>query len=335
MNEVNVTASTSWSAWVARGTGTWYDAGVEARRRMESTTSGGFDVAAGDTWAVNEFTSAVRGGTGASRQNMRDFVHGLYDGDGGPPVKGLVWISNMGQGTTFFDTYRGNLKNWLGDEAFWTDMSQYVRFVSQEVYGRVASWAVRGTTPQERLVPTADYLEHFVNFANAGAYAIGDTASYLAGADAPVGNAAWSSSTFEWPSPAVDYALAAADTAAQVYAFRHDQDGRPSQAFGFVWQPTNTGLPNAEYLAKTAAIADRIAAAVHASDAPSTEPGVAACGTDFAWCTGDLADAAFNTGWRIFHDWTQPTAQASSGIVQENAGRQLPLSATDPTRVSS
>ena len=91
---------------------------------------GNFDVAAGDIWAVNELTSAVRAGTGASRQNMRDFVHGLYDGADGIPVKGLVWISNFGQGTTFFDTYRGNVKSWLSDQAFWADMSQYVRFVS-------------------------------------------------------------------------------------------------------------------------------------------------------------------------------------------------------------
>ncbi len=332
VNEVNVTASTSWSAWVADGNGTWYQAGVEARHRMESTTSGGFDVAAGDIWAVNEFTSAVRGGTGTARQNMRDFVHGLYDGDSGTPVKGLVWISNMGQGTTFFDTYRANLKNWLADEAFWADMSQYVRFVSQEVYGRIASWAVPGTTPQDRLVPTADYLEHYGNFANAGSYVVGDTASYLTGADAPIGNAAWSSSTYEWPSPRVDYTLAAAYTAAQVYAFRHEQDGRARQAFGFAWTPTNPApaLPTAEFNAAAASIADQIAAAIRASDAPSTDPGLAACGTDLSWCTGDLAGAAFNTGWLIFHDWTQPTAQGSTGVVQQNASGQLPLAATDP-----
>ncbi len=48
----------------------------------------GFDVAAGDSWAVNELSSAVRTGTGASRQNIRDLVHGLYDGDGGPACEG-------------------------------------------------------------------------------------------------------------------------------------------------------------------------------------------------------------------------------------------------------
>ena len=77
--EVNFTA---WGNWVASTGNSWYQAGVEARRRMAAA---GFDVAAGDSWAVNELSSAVRVGTGASRQNMRDLVHGLYDGDGGPP----------------------------------------------------------------------------------------------------------------------------------------------------------------------------------------------------------------------------------------------------------
>lgn len=330
VNEINVTDLTSWSTWVSSGKGNWYQAGVEARRRMEDPAQGNFDVAAGDIWAVNEFTSAVRAGTGASRQNMRDFVHGLYDGADGIPVKGLVWISNFGQGTTFFDTYRGNVRAWLADRAFWADMSQYVRFVSPEVYGRVASWAVPGTAPTDRLAPTADYLEHFVHFAGAGAYDLGDTASYLAGADAPVGNAAWSSPKYEWPSPAVDYTLAAAYAAGQVYAFRHDQEGRPSQAFGFAWVPTNPGLTQAEFNTKAGFIADRIAAAIHASDVPSADPGPAACGADLAWCTGDLPGATFNTAWRMFHDWTQPTALATNAVVQENAAGQVALSAIDP-----
>jgi PKD repeat protein len=330
VNEVNVTDSTSWSTWVSSGKGNWYQAGVEARRRMEDPAQGNFDIAAGDIWAVNEFTSAVRSGTGPSRQNMRNFVHGLYDGADGTPVKGIVWISNFGQGTTFFDTYRGNLKAWFRDQAFWADMSQYVRFVSPEVYGRVAAWAVPGTAPPDRLVPTADYLEHFVHFASAGAYDLGDTAAYIAGADAPIGNAAWSSSIYEWPSPAVDYTLAAAYAAGQVYAFRHDQDARPSQAFGFAWSPTNPGLTTSDFNAKTAFIADRIAAAIHASDAPSADPGLAACGADLAWCAGDLPGASFNTAWRMFHDWTQPTALATNAVVQENAAGQVALSAIDP-----
>jgi hypothetical protein len=332
MNDINVAA---WTSWVAADPGrTWYGAGVEARRRMDDPAVGGFDPAAGDIWALNELSSAVRQGTGLSRQNMREFIRGLYDGDGGPPMRGLVWVAGMSQGTTNFDVYKPNVKNWLRDAAFWSDMSQYVAFFSQEVYGRVDKWAVPGTTPQDRLVPTVDYLEHYATLAGAGAYELGDTAAYLALADAPTGNAAWPRPGYEWPVPPVDYTVAAGYAAGQVFAFRHDQSGREgNQVFGLAWNPTNLAAPNTpipDFVNKTAFIAERIAAAIHASDAPSAEPGLAACGADLAWCGGDVAGASFNPRWLIFNDWTAPTAEASTEIVQANGFGQLVLSATDP-----
>jgi hypothetical protein len=46
--EVNVAA---WQSWVASPGESWYDAGVLARSEMDAA---GFDVAAGDSWFVNE-----------------------------------------------------------------------------------------------------------------------------------------------------------------------------------------------------------------------------------------------------------------------------------------
>ena len=113
-----------WNQWVAAGNGSWFDAGVEARKRMAAA---GFDVAAGDTWAVNEFSSAVRVGIGAARQNARDLVRGLFTGDGNvAQVKGVVFIIGVGQSATGTTLYQTNLQNWFGDSAFWTDMSAYV-----------------------------------------------------------------------------------------------------------------------------------------------------------------------------------------------------------------
>ena len=83
-----------WSQWVASNSATWFDAGVEARKRMEAA---GFDVSKGDTWAVNELSSAVRVGTGAARQNARDLVRGLATGSGGTPVKGVAWTVGISQ----------------------------------------------------------------------------------------------------------------------------------------------------------------------------------------------------------------------------------------------
>lgn len=332
MNDINVAA---WTTWVAADPGrTWHGAGVEARHRMDDPAVGGFDPAAGDVWALNELSSAVRQGAGLSRQNMRDFVHGLYDGDGGPAMKGLVWVAGISQGTTFLDTYRNNVRNWLQDGPFWGDMAQYVRFFSQEVYGRVDRWGVPGTTPQERLPATADFLEHFGNFAAGGAYVLGDTSAYFGFANAPTGNAAWPTPAYEWPLPPVEYTVAAGYTAAQVHAFRHDQAGRDGdQVFGFAWNPANLGAPNVipDFVNKTAFILRRVAAAVHASDAPSTtEPGVAACGVDLSWCAGDVAGASFQPGWLGFHDWTQPSALVSKEVVQQDGAGKFLLSASDP-----
>ena len=53
-----------------------------ASRRAGGWLPQGFDVTAGDIWAVNESSSAVRQGTGNARKNLRDLVRGLYDGGG-------------------------------------------------------------------------------------------------------------------------------------------------------------------------------------------------------------------------------------------------------------
>ena len=74
---------TSWQKWVAGNGATWYQAGVEARRKMAAA---GFDVARGDTWALNEVTSAMRRNDGNQRANLREFLRGLFDAAGeGPP----------------------------------------------------------------------------------------------------------------------------------------------------------------------------------------------------------------------------------------------------------
>ena len=77
----------------------------------------GFDVDDGDTWAVNEFPSSVRSGAGTARANVRDFVRGLYEGDGTPPAKGVVFIVGIGQSHGRRLVYQANLQNWLADVA--------------------------------------------------------------------------------------------------------------------------------------------------------------------------------------------------------------------------
>ena len=227
---------TGWGNWVASTGNSWYQAGVEARRRMAAA---GFDVAAGDSWEVNEFSSAVRVGTGASRQNMRDLVHGLYDGDGGPAVKGVVFVTGISQPTTPLDTYKARLESWLQDAAFWSDMSAYVSDFGQENYGDVRNYGVAGADVPTRLDYLNAYLQHVLALAAVAPPATAAAAQASLGASyTPVANAAWAwSSSFGFtavPSDQMeDY------VSAQVDAMRsYDAAlGWSSDRIGFAWDP--------------------------------------------------------------------------------------------------
>ena len=158
-----------WQTWVAQNNSTWFEAGVEARRRMAAA---GYDVSKGDTWAVNEFPSSVRTGAGSDRQNARDLVRGLFSGDGGPDTKGTVFVVGVGQSVLDTTLYQTNLQNWFGDSGFWTDMAAYVADWSQEVYGDYRRVAVPGTSIQQRRDQLNDYLQHQVFLARAAPPAI-------------------------------------------------------------------------------------------------------------------------------------------------------------------
>jgi hypothetical protein len=328
MAEINVTG---WQAWVAADPArTWFDAGVEARQRM---VAAGFDVNAGDIWAVNEFSSAVRTGAGNARRNMRELVRGLYTGDGTTPVQGLAWTTGIGQPTNTLDLYKNNVKLWLGDTPFWDDMGRYVRFFSQEVYGSVANWAVPGTTPQDRLGSLIDYLDHFALVAKHGPPEVATATAYMAQANAPLATAAWPRPGFGWPPLATPapVELAQSYVAAQVYALRHEQASGDSQLWGLAWNPTILAgePPIADFVNKTASILDSLAAAIHSSDAPSEDAGSGACGADFTRCTGDLSGASFNNLWHAFNTWSQPLAADTTATVQENTATDVALTASD------
>ena len=74
---------------------------LACRRGDRSPADGraGYDVALGDTWQLNELGTAVRRGDGNARANLREFLRGLYEGDGSRPTKGAALIVGVGQRT--------------------------------------------------------------------------------------------------------------------------------------------------------------------------------------------------------------------------------------------
>ena len=300
----------AWRKWVQAGNGTWYQAGVEARRRMAAA---GYDVGAGDTWALNELSSAVRRGDGTWRTDMRELIRGLYDaGAEQPPVRGVVFIVGVGQRVPSVATYKARMQEWLQDSAFWVDMNAYVSDWSQEVYGDVRAFAAPGSAVTARRDALTDFLEHSDLLAAAGGAVSGTANAFFARAASPLANAAWQwGGSFGWTL--VDGALMQQYVSAQVYALRSHgaASGQPEDRWGFAWAPRNPGdVPKVQFAPEAGAVLDRLAAAIRdsGSDYPA-DPGALACGPPGrnVWCGGDLDGAALTPNWATFRAWSPTT----------------------------
>ena len=308
----------AWSNWVNANGSTFFAAGVEARRRMALM---GYDVSQGDTWVVNEATSAVRQNGGNARTNVREFVRGLHTGDGTAPTKGGVFITGMNQSTGELSVYQARLQDWLADASFWNDMRAYVSDWSQELYGDVRNYAVPGTTLEERRVALDEYLQHELTLARVGPAT--EARAYLEETYNPLANAAWAyDAAFGWT--AVDVTQMQHYVSAQVEALRTFRPEASVDRFGFAWSPKNlTAMPDEEYTAQTEQLLERLAAAIR--DSGSTP--AAACGT---WCGGELAGAAFNHGWKTFGAWkpsilafATPEQTVRAGVATSPASIEL------------
>ena len=278
------------------------------------------------TWAVNEFSSAVRQGTSTARADARNFVRGLAIGDGTQPaVRGAVFIIGMGQDTINLSVYKTNLEAWLDDAAFWDDMGRYVSDWSQELFGDFRDYGVAGAPLAARRDALDAYLQHVIVHAEAGPAAAASARAYLQAAYSPLANAAWQfDSGFGWTLvPAAqmeDY------VSAQTYALRHyGATSQPAGAdhWGFAWSPKNTSaMPAADFDAQSGQIIDRLASAIHDSDqSPDPgDPGSSACGIGQSWCATSIAGAAFNDGWKTFAYWGQLALAFTSAPQAVGAG---------------
>ena len=298
--EVNVTA---WSSWVATTGNSWYAAGVEARRRLAAA---GYDTAAGDSWALNELSSAVRQGVGSARVNMRAFLHGLYDGDGAlASARGTVFIAGISQPTADLSLYQARLQDWYEDAEFWDEISHYVNDWSQELYGDIRNYAVAGQTREARRDSINEYLQHQLSLANASPSTAASARAFLTAAYSPLANAAWQyDASFGWTNVPVE--LMQDYVSAQTYASASVANSR----FGFAWSPRNlAGAPSGDFAAQTDALLVRLAAAI----TDSAQAAEAACGS--TWCNRDLAGADMTTAWQTFATW-KPSALAFATPTQ-------------------
>ncbi|MEO8291410.1 MAG: calcium-binding protein [Gaiellaceae bacterium] len=307
----------AWNKWIADNSSTWYGAGVRARLNMAAA---GYDVAAGDLWAINEFHSGIRRNVGASRDNARNFVRGLYDGDGTLPTsRGVVF--NIGSGQTLVDAsaYKAVLESWFDDAAFWTDMQAHVRYWGQEVYADSVNWGVTGSALETRRDYLTDFLRHPARSAELAPASASVARDFLEAAYTPIANGAW-----PWPassgygSTAIPSLEMKRFVSSQTYALRSSGTGAEDR-FGFAWAPnSNAGI--LDFPAETAGILTRLASAIHESDA--AEIGACAPPGGELWCQGEVEGAWFNEAWKSFAfrgDFTLAVSPATSALAAGTA----------------
>jgi len=311
----------AWSKWAQANGSDWFTAGVTARQRMATA---GYDVAAGDTWAMNEVSSAVRKNTGSARSNLAEFLRGLDDG-GGNPAKGVVFVVGVSQPGDQ-TAYRITMQGWLQDSTFWNTVGQYVSDWLQEDYGDLRDYAVAGTSPQDRRDSLIQYLGHPMALANAGADVTAAARAFLISAYGPLANAAWAyTSSYGWT--AAPFNQMQDFVSAQTYAARafDAEIGLPADRFGFGWAPINTlGLTTSVFANQTGQILDRLSQAIRDSGetVDPNDPGIGACGPagQPLWCQTVIPGAAFNTAWAAFSTWTQTGLAFATAPVTMTAG---------------
>jgi hypothetical protein len=306
--EIRWTSSTGWRAWVVGPHPQWmpgrtfYEAGVEARRRMANR---GVDVEAGETWAFNEVTPEVLAGEPGAREEVLEFMRGLYDGlPGMPKARGIVfntWVPSTTD-EAGVAAYKAQLKEWLADEAFWAELDRYVHVFARDVYVSALSWGVSGATLAKRAKRMNDYFQHVAVLADDAPKELQAARTFLQRTYLPLANAAWPHSGIG------DTHLLSADlmshfVSTQVYALRQFAEAYPrlvpQNLIGFGWAPI------ASFPGYTAAgrdqIAARLASAIRDSLGVSPKD---ACGVpERIWCEGEVPGAEFDTEWRIFDSW--------------------------------
>ena len=164
------------------------------------------------------------------------------------------------------------------------------------------------------------YLGHEPALAAAGPDAVVPARALLAQTYVPFGNAAWAwSSSFGWTAAPVE--TMEDFVSGQVYADRTFAvaTSATTDRIGFAWSPSNTlGLTTADFNTQTAAVLDRIAAAIHDSAAPVSDPGAAACAP--AWCSSVVDGAAFTSAWQPFASWSPALPVFANAPVTATAG---------------
>jgi hypothetical protein len=306
--EIRFTSETGWRAWVVGPHPDWapgrtfYEAGVEARRRMQRL---GLDVAAGETWALNELDETILEDVPGRREEVLEFVRGLYEGGPGmPEAAGIVF--NIGPFSDLLDvaSYKAGLQEWLTDGEFWSDLEEHVDIFADEVYATPVNWGIPGASLEERAKLLNDFFYRLPTLAEAGPDAAEPARAFLRRTFVPLVNASWPHEGLGQTNR-ISAETMSGFVSTQVYAMRVYADANTMTAglggMGFAWAP-NPAEPS--YTADGRdMVLQRLASAV--ADSVGDEVAASrACGADGdASCSGDVEGAFANDVWKAFTSW--------------------------------
>ena len=327
--EIRLGNDTGWANWVTGASGrTWFDAGVESRRRMAEA---GYRFDLGETWLVNEFDrTTARDEPPYTRKAMTELLRGLYYGDGtGPTVPGIVeiGIAYTHQNIPDVTTYKSELKSWLRDSDFWTSVNPYISVLTKETYPDARLWGVAGTSRDERVKHLTQYMEHAMNLVHAGPPGIAAARSVFDRAYMPLANGTWPALGPDpytppfccghgWtmmPLDSMQTFVSEQIYTVSRYAANHLPNS-PRSRVGFSWQPTNNyKLAPDRWEAAKRAIASRIGAAIRSTYTEWWVKPQGACSvgggkedslSEWDWCRGaDVDGAALTDAWATFERW--------------------------------
>jgi hypothetical protein len=297
----------SWHNWLVANPGqTWHDAGVEFRRRM---VTAGYDLASGDTWSVNEFSSAVRKGVDDGRLNSRNAVRGLFTGPAGAPQRrGAVFLIGTSQTQVNFSVFKPQWEDLLSDSTFWNDMNSYVRWFGAEVYTNPPNVCVGSATVAERRARVNDFIMHPARLAAVGPAAAAAARRYFDKAYVPLVGASWGQpSSHGYGAENISVDQMKTYVSLQIYAMRYyaDHNSYPDGRLGFGWDPDNSfGLSDADYKEKLGEVGTRIARAIRDGyKTGATASHVCSPSGAYTLCDCSVAGAAFNDAWQTFSHW--------------------------------
>ncbi len=284
-------------AWSEVTNMTWYEKGVEFRKRM---VEAGYDPKV-DSWAINELPSSVRKDP-TVRAHVRDLVRGLYEGPAGAPKNGgLVFTIGVGSQMVNYSAYKPALEDWTLDRGFWEQMDRHVRWWGQEVYARPAEVCVGSASPGQRAAHINAFTMHPAKLAASGPEGASAARAFFDESYTPVMNAFWGSDVYGTTNTSLadmKHLVSTEIYAARVWANDHDY---PDWRIGLAWNEQLEGATAAD----RQALATRIANAIKHGYSDQTDEASRACSPSgaYTWCVCDVAGAAFNDGFKTFGTW--------------------------------